>query len=67
MPLIQVRALEGVFSKEQKQEIVKKLTETMVLIGGEDMRAITRVLVVDVPSGSWVIGGPLNNETLNAC
>jgi len=57
MPVIQVKALEGVFSKKQKQEIVKKLTETMVSIGGEHMRDITRVLVEDVPGGWWAIGG----------
>jgi len=30
MPLIQVKAIEGVFTQEQKQEIVRKLTDTMV-------------------------------------
>jgi phenylpyruvate tautomerase PptA (4-oxalocrotonate tautomerase family) len=33
MPLIQVKALEGVFTAPQKQEILERLTETMVEIG----------------------------------
>ncbi len=30
MPLIQVKVIEGVFSPEQKREMVKKLTDAMV-------------------------------------
>jgi len=41
MPLIQVKVLEGVFSPEQKQEMVKKLTDAMVSIEGENMRRAT--------------------------
>ncbi len=37
MPLIQVKAIEGVFSPEQKQEIVEKLTDTILAIGSEAM------------------------------
>jgi phenylpyruvate tautomerase PptA (4-oxalocrotonate tautomerase family) len=40
------------FTDAQKREIVQKLTDTMVSIGGENMRAVTWV-VVDVKSGEW--------------
>lgn len=30
MPLIQVRVIKNVFSKEQKQQIIHKLTDAMV-------------------------------------
>jgi 4-oxalocrotonate tautomerase len=57
MPLIQVKVIEGVFSHEQKREIVQKLTDAMVSIEGENMRPVTWVMVEDVKSGEWAIGG----------
>jgi 4-oxalocrotonate tautomerase len=57
MPLIQVKLIEGVFSTVQKQEIIKKLTDTMVSIEGENMRPVTWVVVEEVKSGEWGIGG----------
>jgi 4-oxalocrotonate tautomerase len=57
MPLVQVKLIEGVFSQAQKQEIIKRLTDTMVSIEGENMRPVTWVVVEEVKSGEWGIGG----------
>jgi 4-oxalocrotonate tautomerase len=57
MPLVQVKLIEGVFSDAQKQEMVRKLTDTMVSIEGEPMRAVTWVVIEEVRGGSWGIGG----------
>lgn len=57
MPLIEVKAIEGVFTNEQKREIVKKLTDTMVAIEGEALRPYTVVLFEEVASGAWGVGG----------
>ena len=57
MPLIQVKLIEGVFSRAKKKEIIKKLTDTMVSIEGENMRPVTWVIVEEVKSGEWGIGG----------
>ena len=57
MPLIQVKAIEGVFSPAQKQEIVEKLTDTILSIGSEAMRPYTTVLIEEIASGSWAQGG----------
>jgi 4-oxalocrotonate tautomerase len=57
MPLIQVKVIEGVFSSDQKKEIVKKLTDAMVSVEGENMRKFTWVLVEEVKDGDWGIGG----------
>jgi len=59
MPLIQVKVIEGVFSPEQKREMVKKLTDAMVSIEGENMRGVTYCIVEEVKSGDWGIGGTL--------
>ena len=57
MPLIQVKVIEGVFTDAQKQEIIRKLTDAMVSIEGENTRPVTWVVVEEVKSGSWGMGG----------
>ena len=67
MPLINVKVIEGVFSGPQKQEIVKELTEAMVRVEGENMRPVTWVVVEEVRSGDWGIGGnTLTTEAVKA-
>ena len=57
MPLIQVKMIEGVFTPKQKQEIIVKLTDAMVSIEGENLRPVTWVVIEEVKSGDWGIGG----------
>ena len=57
MPFIHVRVVAGVFTAQQKREIVERLTEAMVGIQGEGMRQLTWCVVEEVPSGAWGIGG----------
>lgn len=57
MPLIQVKLIEGVFTPEQKKELIGKLTDAVVDVKGENMRPVTWVLIEDVRSGEWGIGG----------
>jgi len=67
MPLINVKLVENVFSPEQKQEMIERLTETMVSIEGEAMRGVTWVVVEEVTSGDWGIGGnALTTEDVKA-
>ena len=63
MPLINVRLIEGVFTPAQKRSMVEKLTNAMVSIEGENMRPVTWVIIDEVKSGDWAIGGnPLSTE-----
>ena len=57
MPFINVKLIDGVFSPAQKKQIAEKLTDAMVSIEGEAMRAVTWVVVEEVKSGDWGIGG----------
>jgi 4-oxalocrotonate tautomerase len=57
MPLIQVKLIEGVFSDAQKQQMIHKLTDAMVSIEGDRLREVTWVVLEEVKSGSWGIGG----------
>ena len=67
MPLINVKLIEDVFTSEQKGQIVERLTDAMVSIEGENMRGVTWVVVEEVHSGDWGIGGtPLSTEDVRA-
>jgi 4-oxalocrotonate tautomerase len=57
MPFLNVRLIEGVFTPEQKREMIHRLTETMVEIEGENLRPVTWVVIDEVKSGDWGIGG----------
>lgn len=57
MPMVTVKVIEGVFTTGQKHEMIRKLTDTMVEIEGENLRPVTWVLVEEVRSGDWGIGG----------
>ena len=57
MPFINVKLIEDVFTSEQKEQIVERLTDAMVSIEGENMRGVTWVVVEEVKSGDWGIGG----------
>jgi len=57
MPLINIKMLEGVFTPAQKQDMIRKVTDTMVSIEGENMRPVTVVVLEEVRSGDWGIGG----------
>jgi 4-oxalocrotonate tautomerase len=57
MPLINVRLIEGVFDEHEKQEMIGKLTDAMVEIEGENMRGVTWVVIDEVKSGDWGMGG----------
>jgi hypothetical protein len=43
MPLIEVHVIENVFNAEQKSQMIRKLTDAMVSIEGENMRGVTWV------------------------
>jgi 4-oxalocrotonate tautomerase len=67
MPLVNVKVIEGVFSASQKREMVEKLTDAMVSVEGENMRKATWVMIEEVKSGDWWIGGtPLTTEDVKA-
>jgi 4-oxalocrotonate tautomerase len=57
MPFVNVRLIEGAFTPAQKQEIIRKLTDTMVSIEGENLRELTLVVIDEVKSGDWGVGG----------
>jgi 4-oxalocrotonate tautomerase len=57
MPLVDIQLIKGVFTPEQKQAMIAKVTEAMVAIEGEALRPVTWVRVKEIESGEWSIGG----------
>jgi 4-oxalocrotonate tautomerase len=57
MALIQVKVIEDVFTAQQRQEIVERLTDAMAEIEGESMRQTIWCIVEEVASGEWGVGG----------
>ena len=55
MPIVNV--IEDVFTPEQKQEMITRLTDAMVAIEGENMRQVTWVYTEDVKQDEFGIGG----------
>jgi 4-oxalocrotonate tautomerase len=57
MPLVQIKVIKDVFDAGEKQEMIRKVTDTLVAIEGEPLRDYTLVTVEEVESGDWGVGG----------
>lgn len=67
MPLVDIELIEGVFDDDQKQRMIRDVTEAMVGIEGEALRGVTWVWVQEIPSGAWAIGGkPMTAHAVRA-
>lgn len=67
MPLVNIELIEGVFDEDQKQRMIRDVTEAMVGVEGEAMRGVTWVRVQEIASGEWAIGGkPMTAEAIRA-
>jgi 4-oxalocrotonate tautomerase len=67
MPLVTIDVIKDVFSPSQKSDLIEKVTEAMLAVEGENMRGVTWVVVEEVKSGEWGIGGkPLTTDDVKA-
>lgn len=67
MPLIDIQLIKGVFTSDQKQAMITKVTDAIVSVEGEAMRGVTWVRVQETESGEWAIGGkPLTSAAVKA-
>jgi len=67
MPLVQVKMIEEVFTPEQKRQVISKMTDVLVSIEGEAIRPYTVVLIEEIRSGDWGVGGKgLTTEDVHA-
>ena len=57
MPLAELKGLSGFLSAEQKGELIRKVTDAIVSVEGEELRPVTWIVLEEVPSGDWGVGG----------
>jgi 4-oxalocrotonate tautomerase len=57
MPFIDIKVIEGVFTPEEKREMVEQVSEAVIAVEGEPLRPVTHVVITETPSGGWAIGG----------
>lgn len=63
MPIIDVKVMEKVLTAEQKQAIAEGITDVFAGVVGEPARQVTWVVIQDVTSGQWTMGGqPVTTE-----
>lgn len=67
MPLVQIKGVGGYLSLEQKQEMIRKVTDAVLSVEGEGLRQVTWVTIEDVQPGAWGVGGqPVTDDDLRA-
>jgi 4-oxalocrotonate tautomerase len=57
MPIVTIQVIKNVFTDDQRDQMIEKVTEAMIEVEGEAMRDKTWVLFEEVRPGSWAIGG----------
>ena len=57
MPLITIKMFEGELSEPQAEELIHNVTEAVIPFVGEKLRENTWVLIEEIASGFWGIGG----------
>ena len=62
MALVTIDIVKGVFTQDQKREMIEKVTDAMVSIEGEAMRQVTWVKLNEVDN--WAVGGLLLNADI---
>jgi 4-oxalocrotonate tautomerase len=67
MPLVTIDVIKDVFTPAQKRELIERVTDAMIAVEGEALRAVTWVRIMEVEQGDWAIGGqPLSAGDVQA-
>ncbi|HJM38924.1 MAG TPA: tautomerase family protein [Planctomycetota bacterium] len=61
MPIVTIKVIEDVFRPDQKEMMIKEVTDAMVRVTGEEKRDSNWVLIEEVKLGDWAIGGKAVN------
>ena len=57
MPLVTIKVFEDELSEVQTKDLIHRVTEAVIPFVGENLRDNTWVLIEEIASGSWGIGG----------
>ena len=57
MALVTIDVIKGVFTADQKKDMIERVTDAMVSVEGEAMRRVTWVKLNEIDH--WAVGGQL--------
>jgi len=57
MPLIEVKIIEDELTPDQTKELIRRITDAVTTVASEKLREVTWVVINEVKSGNWGIGG----------
>ena len=65
MPLVQVKLIDKALSTSEKERLISGITDATAAVVGQDIRPHVWVLLEEVPSGQWGMGGsPITTEAV---
>jgi 4-oxalocrotonate tautomerase len=57
MPFVEVKVFEDELTAHQKANLIEKITDAVTDVTSEKLRDVTWVVLSEVKSGSWGVGG----------
>ena len=57
MPLVEVKGFKDELTPDQTRALIQKITEAVTSVTSEKLRDVTWVVVSEVSSGNWGVGG----------
>jgi 4-oxalocrotonate tautomerase len=57
MPLVEVKVFNDELTPDQKRALIQKITDAITAVTSEKLKEVTWVIVSEVPSGNWGVGG----------
>jgi 4-oxalocrotonate tautomerase len=57
MPFVEVKVFKDELTKDQTKELIQKITDAVTTVTSEKLRDVTWVIVSEVKSGNWGVGG----------
>jgi 4-oxalocrotonate tautomerase len=57
MPFVEVKVFEDELTPEQTKELIQRITDAVATVTSEKLRDVTWVIVNEVKSGNWGVGG----------
>lgn len=61
MPFVEVKSIKGVFSSEEKSQVIEDITNVFARMKGDEFAQGSWVVVSEIDDGSWGEGGSVLN------
>ena len=61
MPFVEVKSIRGVFSAEEKPQVIEEITDVFARMKGDKFAEGTWVVINELDDGNWGEGGSVLN------